>query len=101
MKAQMRVWWLVVAGAVLSLASAVTTTASAQQDAAADRATAFRAVTGPEVEQVPGGPLMVSAYAVVLVLLVGYVGRLALLQKKTTAEVERLTQAIERTRKAK
>lgn len=66
------------------------------KDAAESRATAFQAVEGPQKEQVPGGALLVSAYAVVMVLLVGYVGRLALLQSKTAAEVERLTRALSR-----
>jgi len=66
------------------------------KDAAESRATAFQAVEGPQKEQVPGGALLISAYAFVLVLLVGYVARLALLQSKTAAEVERLTRALER-----
>jgi CcmD family protein len=45
---------------------------------------------------VPGGALLVSAYAFVMVLLVGYVARLGALQSKTAAEVERLTRALER-----
>lgn len=68
----------------------------AQEEAADSRATSFQAVEGPQKEQVAGGPLLVGAYAFVLVLLVGYVARLASLQSKTTAEVERLTRAIER-----
>jgi hypothetical protein len=53
-------------------------------------------VEGPQKEQVPGGALLVSAYAFVLVLLVAYVGRLGALQSKTAAEVERLSRALER-----
>jgi hypothetical protein len=66
------------------------------KDAAESRATAFQAVEGPQKEQVPGGALLVSAYAFVLVVLVAYVARLGALQSKTTAEVERLTRALER-----
>lgn len=66
------------------------------KDAAESRATAFQAVEGPQKEQVPGGALLVSAYAFVLVLLVAYVARLGALQSKTAAEVERLTRALER-----
>jgi hypothetical protein len=66
------------------------------KDAAESRATAFEAVEGPQKEQVPGGALLVSAYAFVLVLLVAYVGRLAALQSRTAAEVERLSRALER-----
>jgi CcmD family protein len=72
----------------------------AQEDPADSRATAFQAVEGAQKESVPGGPLLVSAYAFVLVLLVGYVARLGLMQRKTAAEVERLAQAIEQKRKA-
>ena len=68
----------------------------AQETAEDSRATSFQAVEGPQKEQVAGGPLLIGAYAFVLVLLVGYVARLASLQAKTTAEVERLTRAIER-----
>jgi hypothetical protein len=66
------------------------------KDAAESRATAFQAVEGPQKEQVPGGTLLISAYAFVLVLLVAYVARLASLQSRTAAEVERLTRALER-----
>jgi hypothetical protein len=66
------------------------------KDAAESRATAFEAVEGPQKEEVPGGSLLIGAYAFVLVLVVGYVARLASMQSKTAAEVERLTRAIER-----
>ncbi len=72
--------------------------ALAQEDAAAARSTAFQAVEGARPEDnVPGGKLMISAYGVVMVLLVGYVLRLGLLQRKTSADVERLTSLIKRT----
>jgi hypothetical protein len=77
-----------------------TATVSAQDSPADSRATTFQAVEGASKEQVPGGPLLVSAYAFVLVMLVGYVARLGLLQRKTAADVERLSQAIEQKRKA-
>jgi hypothetical protein len=71
--------------------------AFAQQDAAAGRSTAFQAVQGARAEDnVPGGKLLISAYGVVLVLLVGYVLRLGLLQRKTSADVARLTGVITR-----
>jgi hypothetical protein len=73
--------------------------ALAQEDAAESRATSFQAVEGPQKENVPGGPLLLGAYAFVLVLLLGYVARLGLLQRKTSAEVERLAQAIEQKRR--
>ena len=64
------------------------------------RAATFQAVEGSRGEQVPGGPLLVSAYGVVMVLVLGYVARLGLMQRKTAAEVERLSSAIHRSRGA-
>lgn len=69
--------------------------AFAQDDTVGDRATSFQAVQGSAKEDVPGGPLLVGAYAFVLVLLIGYAARLGALQAKTTREVERLTRALE------
>jgi hypothetical protein len=66
------------------------------KDAAESRATSFQAVEGSQKDEVPGGSLMVAAYAFVLLVLVGYVGRLGALQNRTAREVERLTRAIER-----
>lgn len=66
------------------------------KDAAESRATSFQAVEGPQKEEVSGGTHLVAAYAFVLVLLIGYVGRLAALQSRTSAEVQRLTRALER-----
>ena len=66
------------------------------KDAAESRATSFQAVEGSQKDEVPGGGLLVGAYAFVMVVLVGYVARLGLLQSKTAKELERLTRAIER-----
>jgi CcmD family protein len=66
------------------------------QDAAESRATSFQAVEGSQKDDVPGGPLLIGAYAFVMVVLVAYVARLGLLQSKTAKELERLTRAIER-----
>lgn len=85
------VLWLSASATVLAQAG----DDDAAKDAAESRATAFQAVEGPQQEEVPGGGLLIGAYAFVLVLLVGYVGRLASLQRKTTSEIERLTRAIE------
>lgn len=86
------------AACALALGFSVASAAQAE-DAADSRATSFQAVEGPTKEQVPGGPLLVAAYAVVLALLVAYVARLGALQKKTSSEVTRLTAAVERARK--
>lgn len=80
--------WL---GLSLSLAGS----ASAQEDPAESRSTSFQAVEGPNKEDVPGGPLLVYAYAFIMVALVAYVARLASLQSKNRAELDRLTRAIE------
>jgi CcmD family protein len=70
------------------------------QEQGEDRATSFQAVQGAQHEDVPGGKLLVGAYAVVLVLLVGYVARLGMMHQKTASEVERLSRLLESQRKA-
>jgi hypothetical protein len=94
--------WLSLAAAVV-LPGSLTLRAQAQEaaddpskDAAESRATSFQAVEGSQKDEVPGGSLMVGAYAFVLLVLVGYVGRLGALQSRTARELERLTRAIER-----
>lgn len=69
--------------------------ASAQDDTNEDRATSFQAVQGAAKEDVPGGPLLVAAYAFVLVLVIGYAARLGALQAKTARELERLTRSLD------
>ena len=71
-----------------------------QEDAAESRSAAFKAVEGGQGEQVPGGPLLVYAYAAILLLLVAYVARLGRLYARNRSELERLAQAVERGRKA-
>ena len=61
-----------------------------EEDPAESRSAAFQAVEGPQAEQVPGGPLLIAAYAVVLVLLCAYVARLGALYAKNRAELDRL-----------
>lgn len=73
---------------------------AAQEDAAESRSAAFQAVEGPSSEQVPGGPLLIGAYGVILVLLIGYVARLGSLHGKNQLELERLSRAIEAGRKS-
>lgn len=65
-------------------------------DPAANRSTEFRAVDGPTQEDISGGGLMLGAYGTILVLLIGYVVRLAQLQAGTSREVERLERAMGR-----
>ena len=83
----------------LSLALAASDV-SAQEDAAESRSTSFQAVEGPNKEDVPGGPLLVYAYAFIMVALVAYVARLGSLQGKNRAELDRLTRALEHGRPA-
>jgi hypothetical protein len=71
--------------------------AEAQESSPAeDRAAAFRAVEGAEVESVDGGALMVAAYGTILVLLLGYVLYLARLQAGTSAELARISAAVKK-----
>jgi hypothetical protein len=70
------------------------------EDAAESRSAAFQAVEGASAEQVPGGPLLIAAYGVILVLLVAYVARLGSLHTKNQVELERLTRALEAARKS-
>lgn len=93
--------WLRGSAAAFALyLAAVSTPVLAQEDAADSRATSFQAVEGAQKEDVPGGPLLVGAYAVTLLLLVGYVARLGMMHQKTASELERLGRALEARRKA-
>lgn len=67
------------------------TASDVQKDAAEERAAAFRGVRGPEAESVPGGALMLAAYAVVWVLLFLFLMRMRRLQRHTAEELERLS----------
>ena len=56
-----------------------------------DRAAQFVGVTGPEAESVPGGTLLLAAYAVVWVLLFVFLLRMRGLQRQTARDLERLS----------
>jgi hypothetical protein len=62
---------------------------------AQDRATQFVAVSGPTHEHVPGGALLVGAYALVWVILFGLVLRTAMVQSRAAKDLERLERLIE------
>jgi CcmD family protein len=64
------------------------------KDAAEERAAQFVGVRGPEAESVPGGALLVAAYAVVWGLLFLYLMRMRGLQRQTAEELERLSAEI-------
>ena len=68
-----------------------------EKDAAEERATQFVGVRGPEAESVPGGALLLAAYAVVWVLLFLYLMRMRGLQRQTAEELERLSAEIRAT----
>jgi hypothetical protein len=86
--------WAVVFGACVLAGPAVGPMAIHAQDDAQDiqddRATAFRAVEGAPEEQVPGGPLLLGAYAIVWVALLLFVLRLAYLYAKTRRDLDGL-----------
>ncbi len=72
-------------------------TALAEQDVASQRATEFQAMEGARAEDaIPGGNLMIAAYGVVMLLLVGYIARLGMLQRRTSSDVARLSELIAR-----
>lgn len=64
---------------------------------AEERAAQFVGVTGPDAESVPGGTLMLVAYAVVWVLLFLFLLRMRRLQHQTAEELERLSVEIRAT----
>ena len=72
------------------------TTCSAQEEKSAgeDRATSFRNVTGATTEDIAGGPLLIAAYAVILVLLFLYVIRLGKLHTRTLEDLSRLEKSL-------
>lgn len=61
-----------------------------QAEGAGGPSVAFEAARGPNVEQVPGGALMVGAYGVVFVLLLGYVVSLGFRQARIARDLARL-----------
>lgn len=76
---------------IVALITSISTAGLAlAQDAEQSRATAFRAVTGPQADQVPGGTLLIVAYAIVWALLFLYLFRIGRLQTLTRDEIEKL-----------
>ncbi len=59
-----------------------------------ERATEFRAVEGPVTEDVPGGALLITAYAAIWILVFGYVFRLGRMSARTAADVRRLERSL-------
>jgi CcmD family protein len=69
---------------------------AARPDAAEERSQSFQAVRGAVKEDVPGGPLLVAAYAAIWIALLLYVIRLARLQQRVQSDVERLERVLAR-----
>jgi len=92
----------VVLGTVLVVPSALAEDAPTEENAPAqagetpseERAAQFVGVTGPDAESVPGGALMLAAYAIVWVLLFLFLVRMRRLQSQTAEELERLSAEI-------
>ncbi|MDD9938793.1 MAG: hypothetical protein OXT09_34710 [Myxococcales bacterium] len=82
------------AAGAAAYAASVASASAQEEDAAAERSQAFQAVQGAVEEDVPGGPLMVAAYAVVLTAMVLYVLRIARLQRRMGADLARLEGAL-------
>lgn len=66
--------------------------------AAEERATQFVGVTGPEAESIPGGGLLLGAYAIVWAFIFLYLLRMRGLQRQTAEELERLSAEIRASR---
>lgn len=89
---RLRAWALALfLGSTLSLAAV----ASAQEDPAESRAATFEAVEGAQTEDVPGGALLIAAYGVIFLLLLGFVGSIAARQARTQRELAQLRQDIQ------
>jgi len=67
---------------------------SAEEGSPDDRQASFQQVTGPQVEDVPGGALLIGAYGVAWLLVVFYLWRLAGLSRRTAADVDALHHAV-------
>jgi CcmD family protein len=68
-----------------------------EETPAQERATKFVGVTGPDAESVPGGALLIAAYAIVWILLFLFLLRMRGLQRQTAEELERLSAEIKAT----
>ena len=64
------------------------------ETAAEERAAQFVGVTGPDAESIPGGALLLGAYAIVWALLFLFLLRMRGLQRQTAEELERLSAEI-------
>jgi hypothetical protein len=81
-----------VAIAASTLGALLAPAARADGEASKDRAQTFEAVTGAVKEDVPGGPLVIAAYALIWLCVFGYVFRLVRLQRGADENLARLQQ---------
>ncbi len=79
-------WLFVVTGLSLHAASVF----AQDVDPGTDRAETFVPVEGPQVEDVPGGPLMVGAYALLWILVFGYLFMLSRRARNLEARIAQL-----------
>jgi hypothetical protein len=91
MRARVAAWFL---GLSILMAAPL-----AAQDSAEGRAASFEAVTGAVREDVPGGPLVVAAYALIWVAVLAYVFRLVRLHKNVDENLVRLQQDLSKATK--
>jgi hypothetical protein len=70
--------------------------AASAQEAAEERAASFKAVQGAVKEDIAGGPLLVTAYALILLIVVGYGVRLVRMQQRAADDLARLERQIKR-----
>jgi CcmD family protein len=86
---------LLTAALVGGLCLGVGSVVRAEASAAEDRSTSFQAVQGAVTEDVPGAPLLVTAYALIWAGVLGYVWRVARLQERGMAQVQELSRLIQ------
>lgn len=85
---------LLVASGVVAQDAPSAPDATSDETPAEERAAQFVGVEGPEAESVPGGALLLAAYAIVWVLLFLFLIRMRRLQSATAEELERLSAEI-------
>lgn len=82
-----RMLWLC---AMTCLSLHATGVVAQEGDPGTDRAETFVPVEGPQVEDVPGGPLMVGAYALLWILVFGYLFMLSKRARNLEARIAQL-----------
>ena len=88
----MKIWKLLTLATVVASNGA----AIALAQTTGDRSTSFQAVSGSAHEDIPGGTLLIAAYAIVLAVLVAYVVYLTMMQQSAAKELTRLEEVLQR-----